>query len=168
MGKAIIFLRVSTLSQRLESQELIARRLAHADGYTDDDILEPIKYKESAVKLGEKDRQGLQDLYAELDKRNDIDAIYVTELSRLSRQSGVLYKIRDHLLEKKIQLVCGSPAFRLLDENKKLDQMAALIVAIFGCFAEQEAIEKKDLHAEKSRKLSKESSLAAIYLSDIA
>ena len=75
MGKAIIFLRVSTLSQRLESQELIARRLAHADGYTDDDILEPIKYKESAVKLGEKDRQGLQDLYAELDKRNDIDAI---------------------------------------------------------------------------------------------
>ena len=45
MGKAIIFLRVSTLSQKLESQELIARRLAHADGYTDDDILEPIEYK---------------------------------------------------------------------------------------------------------------------------
>ena len=147
MGKAIIFLRVSTLSQKLESQELIARRLAHADGYTDDDILEPIKYKESAVKLGEKDRQGLQDLYAVLDERNDIDAIYVTELSRLSRQSGVLYKIRDHLLDKKIQLVCGSPAFRLLDESKKLDKMAALIFAIFGCFAEQEAIEKKERFA---------------------
>lgn len=51
MGKAIIFLRVSTLSKKLESQELIARRLAHADSYSDDDILEPIKYKESAVKL---------------------------------------------------------------------------------------------------------------------
>lgn len=147
MGKAIIFLRVSTLSQKLESQELIARRLAHADGYTDDDILEPIEYKESAVKLAEKDRQGLQDLYAVLDERNDIDAIYVTELSRLSRQPGVLYKIRDHLFEKKIQLVCGSPAFRLLDENKKMDKMAALIFAIFGCFAEQEAIEKKERFA---------------------
>lgn len=147
MGKAIIFLRVSTLSQKLESQELIARRLAHADGYSDDDILEPIKYKESAVKLAEKDRQGLQELYRVLDTRDDIDAIYVTELSRLSRQASVLYSIRDYLLNRKIQLTCGSPAFKLLDKDKKLDKMAALIFAIFGCFAEQEAIEKKERFA---------------------
>ncbi len=147
MGKVIIFLRVSTLSQRLESQEMVARKLAYLDGYTDDDILEPIKYKESAVKLAEKDRQGLQDLYKVLDERHDIDAIYVTELSRLSRQAGVLYNIRDFLLEHKIQLVCGSPAFRLLDKNMKPNKMAALTFAIFGCFAEQEAIEKKERFA---------------------
>lgn len=147
MGKAVIFLRVSTLSQKLESQELVARRLAYADGYSDNDILEPIKYKESAVKLTEKDRQGLQDLYSIINIRDDIDSIYITELSRLSRHAGVLYNIRDYLLEKKIQLVCGSPSFRLLDKDKKLDKMAALIFAIFGCFAEQEAIEKKERFA---------------------
>lgn len=147
MGKAILFLRVSTLTQQLESQELVARRTAHADGYTDDDILPPIKYKESAVKLKEKDREGLQDLYKTLEARNDIDAIYVTELSRLSRQAGVLYSIRDYLLEKKVQLVCGSPAFRLLDKKNKLDKTASLVFAIFGCFAEQEAIEKKERFA---------------------
>ena len=72
MGKAILFLRVSTLTQQLESQELVARRTAHADGYTDDDILPPIKYKESAVKLKEKDREGLQDLYKTLEAINDM------------------------------------------------------------------------------------------------
>lgn len=147
MGKAIIFLRVSTVSQNLESQELIARRLAHADGFEDNDILSPIKYKESAVKLEEKDREGLQDLYKILDDRKDIEAIYVTELSRLSRKEGVLIKIRDTLIAKKVQLVCGSPAFRLLDNNKRLDKMAALVFAIFSCFAEQEAVEKKERFA---------------------
>ena len=75
MGKVILFIRVSTISQKMESQELVARRMAHTDGYTDDDILEPIKYKESAVKLSKQDRQGLQDLYRVLETRDDIDAI---------------------------------------------------------------------------------------------
>lgn len=147
MGKVILFIRVSTISQKMESQELVARRMAHTDGYTDDDILEPIKYKESAVKLSKQDRQGLQDLYRVLETRDDIDAIYVTELSRLSRQPQVLYSIRDFLVEKKVQLVCGSPSFKLLDNNKKLDKHAQIIFAIFGCFAEQEITEKKERFA---------------------
>ena len=147
MGKAILFLRVSTLSQKLESQELLARRMAHNEGYTDDDILEPIKYKESAVKLAEKDRQGLQELYKVLDSRNDVDAVFITELSRLSRQPKVLYAIRDFLIERNIQLFCQNPRFELLDSNGRVDKMASLVFAIFGAFAEQEIVEKKERFA---------------------
>lgn len=147
MGKAILFLRVSTVSQNLDSQEMMARKLAMQDGYTEKDILPPIQYKESAVKLSEKERQGLQNLYKILEERDDIDSIYVTELSRLSRQPQVLYSIRDYLISKKVQLVCGSPSFRLLDSEGKFDKMASLIFAIFGCFAEQEIIEKKERFA---------------------
>ena len=123
MGKAILFLRVSTASQELASQETAARKLAHTKGYTDDDILAPIQYKESAVKLEEKDRQGLQDLYATLEERTDIEAVFVTELSRLSRQEIVLFKIRDYLIERKIQLICENPPFELLDKDYKLDSI---------------------------------------------
>jgi len=147
MGKVILFLRVSSQQQQLESQELIARRMAHSDGYSDADILPPIKYKESASKLDEKNRKGLQELYKIIEDRNDIVALYVTELSRLSRIPNVLYSIRDFLLDKKIQLVCGEPSFHLLNRNKKIDKMAILVFAIFGAFAEQEIIEKKERFA---------------------
>ena len=147
MGKVILFLRVSSEKQQLASQELVARRMAHSDEYSDADILPPIQYKESASKLDEEDRKGLQDLYKILEERNDIDAVYVTELSRLSRKPKVLYAIRDFLIERKIQLVCGSPQFRLLDENKKQDSHSIVVFAIFGAFAEQEIIEKKERFA---------------------
>ena len=147
MGKVILFLRVSSAKQQLASQELIARRMAHADEYTDEDILPPIQYKESASRLGEKDREGIQELYKVLEERDDIDAVYVTELSRLSRKPNVLYAIRDFLLDKKIQLVCGEPSFHLLNKEKQLDKMASLVFAIFGAFAEQEIIEKKERFA---------------------
>lgn len=147
MGKVILFLRVSSEKQQLASQELIARRMAHADGYSDTDILPPIQYKESASRLDEENRKGLQDLYKILEERNDIDAVYLTELSRASRVPKVLYAFRDFLLERKIQLVCGSPSFHLLNDEKKLDQMASLVFAIFGVFAEQEIIEKKERFA---------------------
>lgn len=147
MGKVILFLRVSSLKQDLTSQELVARRMAHADGYTDADILPPIQYKESASQLGEEDRKGLQELYKTLEERNDIDAVYLTELSRASRIPKVLYAFRDFLLERKIQLVCGEPSFRLLNNKKEQDKMASLVFAIFGAFAEQEIIEKKERFA---------------------
>lgn len=147
MGKVILFLRVSSEKQQLASQELIARRMAHADGYSDENILPPIQYKESASRLEEKDRQGLQELYKTLEERNDIDAVYLTELSRASRKPNVLYAFRDYLLDKKIQLVCGEPSFRLLNKQQQLDKMASLVFAIFGAFAEQEIIEKRERFA---------------------
>ena len=152
MGRIVLFLRVSTIGQRLESQEDSLRRAALADGYKEDAIL-VIGKKESAIKLSEEERKGLNELKDLIDKE-DIDCIYIAELSRLSRRPHILYSIRELLLQKKIQLKCLNPQFTLLnDDRTKYDSSANLIFSLFGALAEQEMLEKKERFARgKQRK----------------
>lgn len=143
--KIILFVRVSTENQELESQIEDLKNAAYSDGYTDDDII-IIAKKESGVKLKEAEREGLNDLKRAIE-RNDIDGVYLFELSRLSRDPVTLYSLRDNIFKKqKIQLKCRKPAFTLLEEpdRTKFDTMGSLVFSIFGCFAEQEVIEKKE------------------------
>ena len=143
MGKVILFTRVSTQQQHLESQEDSLRRAAIADGFSENDMI-VIGSKESAIKLEEEERQGLQELKKVLAKGN-VNIIYIFELSRLSRKPKVLYSIRDQLLEAKVQLKCLNPSFTLLNnERTQFDNTASLIFSLFGAMAEQEMIEKKD------------------------
>ncbi len=152
MGRICLFLRVSTIGQQLESQEDSLRRAALADGYKEDDII-VIGKKESAIKLSEEEREGLNELKVLIDKE-DIDCIYIAELSRLSRRPHILYSIRELLLQKKIQLKCLNPQFTLLnDDRTKYDSSANLIFSLFGALAEQEMLEKKERFARgKKRK----------------
>lgn len=143
--KIILFVRVSTESQELDSQLDALKSAAYADGYTDDDIIIVAK-KESGVKLKEAEREGLNDLKRAIE-RNDIDGVYLYELSRLSRDPVTLYSLRDNIFKKeRIQLKCLKPSFTLLEEpdRTKFDTMGSLVFSIFGCFAEQEVIEKKE------------------------
>lgn len=146
MGKKIVlFVRVSTETQELESQVEALKKSAYVDGYRDDDLI-IIAKKESGVKLKEAEREGLNELKRVIE-RNDIDGVYLYELSRLSRDPVTLYSLRDNLFKKeKIQLKCLKPFFTLLEEpdRTKFDTMGSLVFSIFGCFAEQEVIEKKE------------------------
>ena len=145
MKKVVLFVRVSTETQELESQIEALKNAAFIDGYTDDDFIIVAK-KESGVKLKEAEREGLNDLKRAIE-RNDVDGVYIFELSRLSRDPVTLYSLRDNLFKKeKVQLKCLKPAFTLLEEpdRTKFDTMGALVFSIFGCFAEQEVIEKKE------------------------
>lgn len=81
--KVVLFVRVSTENQELDSQIEALKKSAYADGYTDDDII-IIAKKESGVKLKEAEREGLNDLKRVIE-RNIIDGVYLYELSRLSR-----------------------------------------------------------------------------------
>lgn len=143
--KVVLFVRVSTENQELDSQIEALKKSAYADGYTDDDII-IIAKKESGVKLKEAEREGLNDLKRVIE-RNIIDGVYLYELSRLSRDPITLYSLRDKIFkEEKIQLKCLKPSFTLLEEpdRTKFDTMGSLVFSIFGCFAEQEVIEKKE------------------------
>lgn len=155
MGKVILFTRVSTQQQHLESQEDSLRRAALADGYPEKDLI-VIGTKESAIKLEEEERQGLQELKKALATGN-IDIIYIFELSRLSRKPKVLYSIRDQLLEAKVQLKCLNPSFTLLNHDRtQFDSTASLIFSLFGAMAEQEMIEKKERFHRGRRRLAEE------------
>lgn len=147
MGRRVcLFVRVSTVEQHLESQETLLRQAALADGYNETDCI-LIGNKESAIKLSEEEREGLNELKS-LVQSDNIDCVYIAELSRLSRQPETLYSVRKFLLDHKVQLKCLKPQFTLLtDDRTKFDPNANIIFSLFGALAEQEMIEKKERFA---------------------
>ena len=154
MKKAVLFVRVSTEKQTLESQIEALKRTAFIDGYSDSDLI-VIAKKESGVKLKESEREGLNELKSVIIE-NDVDCVYIFELSRLSRDPMTLYSVRDKIFkDNKVELKCLKPTFSLLEEPErtKFDAMGSLVFSIFGCFAEQEVVEKKErFHRGKAQK----------------
>ena len=115
MIKAILFVRVSTISQHLESQEDVLRRLAHNDGYKDSEI-HVIGNKESALKISEEHREGLNELRKYM-AAGGIECVYISELSRLARNDTEALKMRDEFVAAHIQLKCQKPTFSLLPSD---------------------------------------------------
>lgn len=137
MGKCVIFARVSTQKQTLEQQIDLLVVEAHRRGY-DDSQLVMIKEKESATSLDISERVGLQKLQEAIAEDSSIDCIIIYELSRLSRRPADLYKIRDFLLPKKINLISLTPPLELLDSEGNLSNTASMIFGVFSSLAEQE------------------------------
>ena len=135
--RAIIFSRVSTQRQTLEQQTEKLVQEAMKRGYDDSSII-IIQEKESGSKLLLNERIGLQKLRDELDKYDDIDCIFIYELSRLSRRPADLYQIRDYLLQKHVNLISLTPYMELLDENGNFNSMASVIFGIYSSLSEQE------------------------------
>ncbi len=142
MKKVILFARVSTQHQTLESQidelKLEARRM----GYEEDEMI-LIDFKESAVKLDIEERKGIQALKTSIENDSSIDCVIVYEISRISRQPKMLYEIRDWLISKNIQLICLRPYMRLLEDGK-LSQTASILFSLFGSMAESEGFIRKE------------------------
>lgn len=139
--KCILLSRVSSQQQKLNSQTDALLDAAMKEGYKRKDII-IIEDKESAIKLSEEERNGLNHM-KEVIKEEPIDCVFVYELSRIARRQLVLYSIRDFLIEHNIQLVCLQPYFRML-ENGKLSQTANLMFSIFASMAESEMELKKE------------------------
>lgn len=142
MDKAIIFSRVSTDQQDLVQQTEAVIEEAHRCGYSDDALI-TIEHKESAIKLSEDERVGIQELYEYLDRDSDIKCVFVFEISRLSRQQKMLFEIRDRLVEKQIQLICIKPYMRLL-ENGRMSEMALFMFSFLSTYSESEMMLKKE------------------------
>lgn len=137
MSKAIIFSRVSTVGQKLESQIDVTSKYATELGY-DEQII--ISEKESGLL---KERNGIKRMLEE----DNIDAVIVYELSRLSRRPKDLYELRDYFLEHNIQLHCMTPKFNLITDGK-LDMMANIVFGLFTSMAENECL----LRSERCRR----------------
>ena len=140
--KGIALIRVSTESQDLKQQSDAVINEMIRDGYIKEDII-LIEDKESGVLLSEEERQGLNKMKSYIEENDDINAVYVYELSRLSRKPEVLYSIRNYLEEHKIQLVVIKPSIRLFDDGK-ISESANMMFAIFGAMAEQEGYIRKE------------------------
>ena len=143
MSKAIVLSRVSSVGQDLSQQTDEVLREAHKDGYTNRNII-IIEDVESAIKLSEEERHGLNKMKDHINKNPKIECVYIYELSRLSRRQLVLFSIRDFLVERKIQLICLKPYFRLLEFNGEMSQTGSLMFSLFSSLSESEMMLKKE------------------------
>lgn len=143
MSKAIILSRVSSIQQDLTQQTEEVLKEVYKDGYGDKDII-IIEDKESAIKLSEEERMGLNKMKEHINNDPTIDAVYLYELSRLSRRQLVLFSIRDYLVERRIQLICLKPYFKLLEHDGTMSQTGSLMFSIFSSMSESEMMLKQE------------------------
>jgi len=137
MYKAILFCRVSSDKQTLDRQITDLTPVASRDGYTDSDI-KVIQHKESATKNDIYNRKSIREL-TELIESNPIEAVYVTEISRLARRNDVLYQVLSLLESKKICLVVLQPVELRTIRNGKPNPEAMLIIQFFSYLAVSES-----------------------------
>ena len=142
MGKVILFSRVSTLGQDLTQQNNELYAEAKRNGFTESDII-LIENKESAIKLDEEERKGIQEL-KDIINEQDIDCVIIYEISRLARRPTVLYSVRDFLIENGVNLICMKPYMKLLDPDGKMSQTASILFSLFGAMSESEMMIKKE------------------------
>lgn len=149
--KAVIFARVSTEAQDYTEQVNRMTAVAIADGYSKSNLV-VISNKESAIKLSEDEREGLQQLQSAIAADSSINAVYVFEISRLGRRMDVICSVLSWLTDNHIQLVCDTPNVRLFDRNGNLDFAGQLLIYICGVMAEQEMKIKKERFANGKKR----------------
>lgn len=161
MGKAVLFIRVSTEKQTLDTQSQELREFAIRDGYAPEDLIK-IAEKESARKRGkvvnghEEDRRGIKRFKELVQSDSSIDALYLWELSRLGRRQKVIMDLREFCIDHKINIIIKTPSvIRLLNEQGEIDAGADMVFTLFAQFAESEMRQKLErFHREKVRNAS--------------
>lgn len=134
--KCILLVRVSTEAQSYDEQEKELYDLAHFYGYKDKDI-SSIATKESAIKLDEEERFGLNRM-KELLETGEYDCVFAWEISRIARRKKILFSILEYLTSKGIQLIIKEPRIRLLKDDKTIDEGAETIFTLYAQLAESE------------------------------
>lgn len=143
-NKIIILARISTSPQDIQSQTNDLKREAKRLGYDEPNqiIIETI---ESAIKLSEEERLGIQRMKYYIENDPTIDCVICWEVSRLARQQKVLYSVRDYLFAHKIQLYILNPYVRLLtDDRSQYDATANIVFSLFATMSENEMMIKKE------------------------
>lgn len=143
MKKCILLSRVSTQQQTLEQQTNELLKFAKNRGYDDSQIV-IIEDKESAIKLDEVHRKGLNKMKEYIANDNDINCVICYEISRISRQQKVLFSIRDYLKERKIQHVILKPYMELLDGKGEITPTANIVFSLFSTLSENEMMLKTE------------------------
>jgi len=141
--RAILLVRVSTLAQELDEQTDNLISYAISEGYTKDNLI-IIEDKESAIKLSEEERKGLNRMKKFIANDSKVNCVYIWELSRLTRNPKTGYSLRDYFLDNNVQLKCYSPKFQLLKNDlTDLDDNGSLLFALYLQMAEAEMRNKK-------------------------
>ena len=134
--KCILLVRVSTEQQSFDEQERELYSLALNCGYTDKTIT-LVAYKESAIKLSEEERAGLNEM-KQLIETGKYDRVFAWEISRIARKKKVLFSILEYLQTRKIQLTIKEPSLDLLNPDGSINEGAETVFTLYAQLAESE------------------------------
>ena len=139
--KAILLVRVSTESQDYTAQKNDLIEYSKKLGISEYHIIED---KESAIKLSEEERNGLNDMKLWFTENPDYNTVIVWEISRLARSEKVLHSIKDYFLQNHIQLYIYDKQYRLLNDDGSENQETGLLFSLYAYFAASEMKLKKE------------------------
>lgn len=142
--KCIIWCRVSTVVQDIESQKNEMIELAKLEGYVISDMLILESKGASAIKLNDLYKNEVNELIELINSRNDIKCVYVWEISRLARNEEFFYKMKNEIVSKKIQLRVKTPDLKLLNDDGTINAGQELALNIMVTLAKQEMELKKN------------------------
>lgn len=146
-AKAILWCRVSTNKQEVESQKEDLVKYALSDGYKEENLIPIEAWGASAIKEDELYRQEKDRLLNLLETDKSIDAVYIWEVSRLARKQSTFHLLKDYLVANSIQLAIYSPTYKLLMKDQASGKMVVndgvvVGISMLAAFAEQEGIQK--------------------------
>ena len=131
--KAIIYARVSTLSQDYDRQLAELKQYADRMGY---DVVKTFSEKISGAKKVE-ERQAMTELLNYVES-NKVDKVLIYECSRLSRRAVDFLSIIEILNDKKISLYIHQNALETLLPNGEINPIATLVLGILAQFNSME------------------------------
>lgn len=141
--KVIAIVRTSTTQQEIDSQRKEVLSMAIADGYSIDEIEVVGRAGASAIKVDEAYQENMNRVYELIDTIPTIEAVYAWAIDRIGRNEEILMKLKNTLINKKIQLVIKNPSLRLLEANGDVNAGVELAFSLFATMAKQEMEQKK-------------------------
>lgn len=144
-GKAVIWLRVSTKKQELESQREDLVRFALYEGWKESQLEYIEGLGASAVKMDELYSKNIDTLLTLVEEKK-VQCVYVWEVSRLARNRKKFGEVIDTLINNQCQLVIFMPQqLKLLNDNGKPEGIALMVFD----FLKNMAAEEMKIKAER-------------------
>ena len=152
MKRCIILVRVSTHLQDFDQQKSELIQYAQTKGYTYYTFIED---KESAVKLKEEERLGLNKLKELVANDPTYTAVFIYECSRLARSERVLHSMKDWFVDHKINLYIYDKKYQLLNDDGTVNSETELLFSLYAYFASQEH-KTKSIRTERGKQYARE------------
>ena len=136
MKKAVIYSRVSTVIQDYASQTKDLQKEAERQGY-------------EVIHIYEEKESGFVDDRPELAKvlaltKEDTDAVFVWEISRLSRRTVMVLKTIEDIEQKGILIYSPNENYKSWNDKGKKDSTSKLVLTLYASIAESEAQKFKE------------------------
>ena len=141
MKKCIIWTRVSTERQEVDSQLKETTEYAKSLGY--DEFVNISKVGASAYKANKLYLEMIEEFKNLIETDKDIKAVVCWHLNRLSRNDLYAVEIKNFLIEHKIQLHIKEPQLKLLNDDGTVNDGAELIFSVFATMSRQQISELK-------------------------